>query len=88
MSKVGKVWNDITGKTALKEQQRQFEAATEQAEADRIKAQNEAAAQEVFARSEGQGFGSMGQVTLGLDDKEEVDLELDGSTKRKKNLYI
>ena len=87
MGKVKKVWNDITGKTARQEQQRQFEAATAQAEADRIQAQNEAASQAVFSRTEGQGFGSVGQVTLGLADKE-VDLELDGSTKRKKNLYL
>lgn len=69
-------WDDISGKTARREAERQ-------AEEDRLRAQNDAAKARAFSETEGQGFGSVGQVSLGVDDE-----ELDTKVKTKKNLYL
>lgn len=76
MSFIGDLWDDLTGKTAQKE-------AAEQARQDQLRAENAAAAQRVFAETEGQGTGSVGQVTLGLEDE-----ELDPELKKKSNIYL
>ncbi|QMP18288.1 hypothetical protein phiV141_30 [Vibrio phage phiV141] len=76
MGAVKDLWDDVTGKTAQRE-------AQEQARKDQIQAQNNAAKQRVFAETEGQGQGSVGEVSLGIDDE-----LLDDDVKRKSNLYM
>lgn len=76
MGAVKDLWDDVTGKTAQRE-------AQEQARKDQIEARNNAAKQRTFAETEGQGQGSIGEVSLGID--EEV---VDGKLKRKSNLYM
>lgn len=76
MGAVGDLWDDVTGKTAQRE-------AQEQARKDQIQAQNNAAKQRVFAETEGQGQGSIGEVSLGIDDELE-----DTKLKRKTNMYM
>lgn len=69
-------WDDITGKTAQEE-------AKKQAERDRIRAENASARQRVFSETEGQGRGSIGEVSLGLEDE-----ELDDKISKKSNMYL
>ena len=70
------VWDDITGKTAMEE-------AARKAEEDRLRMENNQAKQRTFADTEGKGKGSIGQVSLGLED-EELEDELDPTA----NLYL
>lgn len=70
------VWDDITGKTAMEE-------AARRAEEDRLRMENNQAKQRTFADTEGKGKGSIGQVSLGLED-EELEDELDPTA----NLYL
>lgn len=76
MSFIEDAWDDITGKTAMEE-------AAKQAEEDRLAMENNQAKQRTFADTEGKGKGSIGQVSLGLDD-EELEDELDP----KSNIYL
>lgn len=70
------VWDDITGKTAMEE-------AARQAEEDRLAMENNQAKQRTFAETEGKGKGSIGKVSLGLED-EELEDALDPSS----NIYL
>lgn len=76
MSVLKDVWDDITGKTAMEE-------AARKAEEDRLRMENNQAKQRTFADTEGKGKGSIGQVSLGLED-EELEDELDPTA----NLYL
>ena len=76
MGFVKDLWDDVTGKTAQRE-------AEEAAERDRLAAENRAASARVFAETEGQGRGSAGQVSLGLEDE-----ELDTKIKKQSNMYL
>lgn len=76
MSIIKDVWDDITGKTAMDE-------AAKQAEEDRLRMENNQAKQRTFADTEGKGKGSVGQVTLGLEDE-----ELEDKLDPKSNLYL
>ncbi|CAM0009345.1 hypothetical protein VPHK436_0043 [Vibrio phage K436] len=69
-------WDDITGKTAADD-------AAKQAEKDRLQAANDAASARVFAETEGAGRGSIGEVSLSLDDE-----DVDTKVKKSSNLYL
>lgn len=76
MGVVKDLWDDVTGKSAARD-------AQERAAEDQLKAQNVSASQRVFAETEGAGKGSVGQVTLGLEDE-----ELDKKVKSSSNMYL
>lgn len=76
MAVLKNVWDDVTGKTAMEE-------ASRRAEEDRLSMENNQAKQRTFAETEGQGKGSIGKVSLGLEDEELEDV-LDPSS----NIYL
>lgn len=66
------------GSTVL--QQKASKKAAKQAKEDAVEAEKQARAAEVFAETEGEGVGSLGKVSLEVDD-EEIESEI-GSTIR------
>ena len=61
-------------------QQKASKKAQKEAKADAIEAEKQARKAEVFADTEGEGVGSLGQISLEVDD-EEIESEV-GSTIR------
>ncbi len=61
-------------------QQKASRKAEKRAKADAIEAEKQARKAEVFAETEGEGVGSLGQISLEVDD-EEIESEV-GSTIR------
>ncbi len=61
-------------------QQKASRKAQKEAKADAIEAEKQARKAEVFAETEGEGVGSLGQISLEVDD-EEIESEV-GSTIR------
>ena len=61
-------------------QQKASKKAQKEAKADAIEAEKQARKAEVFAETEGEGVGSLGQISLEVDD-EEIESEV-GSTIR------
>ncbi len=57
---------------ASSEQQKAQRAANKQAEEDSLDAEMRARKAETFAETEGEGIGSLGKVSLEIDEDEEV----------------
>lgn len=69
------LWDDFTGATAAEKAEKRMREA-------QVAADNQAAEALVFAETEGQGKGSIGELQLGIEEDIEED-ELDSALKLK-----
>jgi hypothetical protein len=68
----------VTQVQARKEQKK----AKKQAEKDALEAEKQARKSEVFAETEGEGVGSLGKISLEVDDELDEDLEVSSGNVR------